>query len=46
MNTTSRKPDSVSSVNITPLEPRSLRTICWTAADSATSPWSKPWCAR
>ena len=27
MNTTSRKPDSVSSVNITPLAPRSARTI-------------------
>ena len=30
MNTTSRKPDSVSSVNITPAAPRSLRTICCT----------------
>ena len=42
MNTTSRKPDSVSSVNITPAEARSLRTICWTAADRATSAWAKP----
>ncbi len=33
MNTTSGKPDSVSSVNITPLDPRSLRTMCCTAAD-------------
>ena len=46
MNTTSRKPDSVSSVNITPLAPRSLRTMCWTPADSATCECSKPWCTR
>jgi len=37
MKTTSRKPESVSSVNITPLAPRSLRTICCTAADKATA---------
>ena len=37
MNTTSRKPDSVSSVNMTPAAPRSLRTIRCTPADSATS---------
>ena len=37
MNTTWSKPDSVSSVNITPDAPRSLRTIRCTPADSATS---------
>ena len=37
MNTTSRKPDSVSSVNMTPAAPRSERTMCCTPADSATS---------
>ena len=46
MNTTSRKPDSVSSVNMTPLAPRSLRTMRCTAAESATSPCAKPWWAR
>ena len=46
MNTTSRNPESVSSVNITPLDPRSLRTMCCTPTDSATSEWSKPWCTR
>ena len=33
MNTTSRNPESVSSVNMTPLAPRSLRTMCCTPAD-------------
>ncbi len=37
MNTTSRKPESVSSVNMTPLAPMSLRTMYWMPADSATS---------
>ena len=37
MNTTWSKPDSVSSENITPLAPRSLRTMRCTPADSATS---------
>ncbi len=46
MNTTSRKPESVSSVNITPLEPTSLRTMYWTPAESATSECSKPWWTR
>ena len=46
MNTTSRKPESVSSVNMTPLAPRSLRTMCCTPAESATALWSKPWCTR
>jgi len=36
MNTTSRKPDSVSSENITPLEARSERTIFITPTESAT----------
>ena len=36
MNTASRKPDSVSSVNITPLAPTSLRTMCWTPTEIAT----------
>ena len=36
MKTTSRKPESVSSVNMTPLEPRSLRTMSCTPTDSAT----------
>ena len=36
MKTTSRKPESVSSVNMTPLAPRSLRTMCCTPTDSAT----------
>jgi hypothetical protein len=30
MNTTWSKPDSVSSVNMTPAAPRSLRTMRWT----------------
>ena len=42
MNTTSRKPLSVSSVNITPEEARSERTIFWMVIDRATSMWSKP----
>ena len=46
MNTTSRNPESVSSVNMTPLTPTSLRTMCCTPADSATALWSNPWCAR
>ena len=46
MNTTSSKPDSVSSVNMTPEAPRSLRTIRWTPADSATSAWANPWWTR
>ena len=36
VKTISRKPDSVSSVNMTPLAPISLRTIFWIQADSAT----------
>ena len=36
MNTTSRKPDSVSSENMTPLAARSERTIFMTPMDSAT----------
>ena len=36
MKTTSGWPDSVSSVNITPLAAWSLRTICITATDSDT----------
>ena len=46
MNTTSSKPDSVSSVNMTPAAPRSLRTIRCTPADSATSACAKPLCTR
>ncbi len=42
MNTTPSNPDSVSIVNITPDEPRSLRTIRWMPADSATSPCANP----
>ncbi len=42
MNTTSLNPDSVSSVNITPLAPRSLLAIRCTPAESATAEWSKP----
>ena len=37
MNTTSRKPESVSSVNMTPLEPTSLRTMYWTPTDAEKS---------
>ena len=40
MNTASRKPESVSSVNITPLAPRSERTMRWMPADNATWEWS------
>ena len=36
MNTASRKPDSVSSVNMTPLAPTSLRTMCCTPTEIAT----------
>ena len=36
MNTTSRKPDSVSRVKITPLEAMSERTIFITPTESAT----------
>ena len=36
MNTTSRNPESVSSVNMTPLAPRSLRTMCWMPTDKPT----------
>ena len=46
MNTTSSKPDSVSMVNMTPLAPRSLRTMRWMPAERATSAWAKPWCTR
>ena len=46
MNTTSRKPDSVSSENITPEEARSERTIFITPIDSETLKWSKPWSIR
>ena len=46
MNTTSRKPDSVSSVKITPLEAMSERTIFITPTDSATLKWSKPLLTR
>jgi hypothetical protein len=37
MNTTSEKPDSVSIVNMTPLAPRSLRTMRWMPAEASTS---------
>jgi len=37
MNTTSRNPESVSSVNITPAAPKSLRTMCCTPTDRATA---------
>jgi hypothetical protein len=46
MNTTSRKPDSVSRVNITPEVALSERTIFCTPTDSSTSMWSKPWWTR
>ena len=39
--TTSRKPDSVSSVNMTPAAPVSERTMRCTPADKATSAWSE-----
>jgi hypothetical protein len=40
ISTTSRNPDSVSSVNITPADARSLRTIFCTPTDSATARWA------
>jgi hypothetical protein len=43
---TSGKPLSVSSVKMTPLQPRSARTIFWMPHDSATAACSKPWCTR
>ena len=46
MNTTSLNPESVSSVNMTPLAPRSLRTMCCTPAESATASCANPWCTR
>ena len=46
MNTASGNPDSVSIVNMTPELARSLRTIRWMPADSATSPCAKPLCTR
>ncbi len=46
MNTTWSKPDSVSMVNITPLEPESERTMRWMPQESATSAWAKPLCTR
>jgi len=42
MNTTSRKPVSVSRVKATPLAASSERTIAMTATDRATLRWSKP----
>ena len=42
MKTTWSKPDSVSSVNMTPAAPRSLRTMRWTPADNATSACANP----
>jgi len=46
METTSRKPDSVSRVNSTPEAPTSERTISCTPADRNTSSCLKPWCTR
>ena len=46
MNTTSRNPDSVSSVNITPEDATSERTIFITPTDRATAKWSNPWSRR
>ncbi len=46
MNTTSRNPDSVSRVNMTPEEARSDRTIFMMPIDSATLKWSYPWSIR
>ena len=46
MKATSGWPDSVSIVNITPLQAWSDRTICITATDSDTLKWSKPWSVR
>ena len=44
--TTPRKPLSVSSVNIVPAHPRSLRTIRWMPTESATLRCSNPFCTR
>ncbi len=46
MKTTSRNPDSVSSVNITPEHARSERTIFCTPTERATLMWSKPLSSR
>ena len=46
MKTMSGWPDSVSSVNTTPLAAWSLRTICITPTDRNTLKWSKPWSVR
>src|SRR5260363_379723 len=46
IKTTSLKPDSVSSVNITPEAARSERAIRCTPADNAISACAKPWCTR
>ena len=46
MNTASRKPDSVSSVNMTPAAPVSERTMRCTPAESATLACTKPLCTR
>jgi hypothetical protein len=46
MNTTSRKPDSVSMVNMTPAAPMSLRTMRWTPAEIDTSACENPLCTR
>ena len=46
MNTAWSKPDSVSTVNMTPLAPMSERTIFCTPALSATEAWSKSWWPR
>ena len=42
MRITSRKPDSVSRVNMTPAAPLSERTMRWMPADRATISWAKP----
>ena len=46
MNTTPSNPDSVSSVNMTPLAPVPACTMRWIPAESATSAWMKPLCTR
>ncbi len=46
MKTASANPDSVSIVNITPELARSLRTMRWMPADSATPACAKPLCTR
>ena len=46
MNTACSKPDSVSTVNMTPEEPMSERTIFCTPALSATAACSKSWWTR